>query len=131
MNNHQSSPPAAIPAYLYLSLAILWLYSGIQPIATNPTESLAMLSQLGITEVRAQWGVFIGASLLDISIGILILTAWRFQPLFWLAQCIVVASYSVIVALFLPENWLHPFAPLIKNIPIMALLFFLYQQLRE
>ncbi len=29
-------------------------------------------------------------------------------------------GYSVVIAFALPEFWLHPFGPVLKNIPIIA-----------
>lgn len=119
-----------IPNYFYYSLAILWLYSGIVPIAFNQADSLTMLVKMGIPS-SLQWALFILASLIDVGYGMLILTKWRYQPLLWLAQFITVASYSGLIAVFLPENFTHPFAPLIKNLPIMAMLWFLFQFHRD
>ena len=122
---HHANPD--LPNYLYLSLAVLWAYSGVMPVLLAPDESLAMLAKLGITE-PLQWGVFLFASVLDVIFALLIISRCRYQAWLWLVQFVVVASYSVIVAIGLPENWTHPFAPLIKNVPIMALLFYLYQR---
>ena len=116
-----------LPYYLYVSLAILWAYSGLMPVLFAPDESLAMLAKLGIIE-SLQWSIFLFASALDMVFALLIISRCRSQAWLWLTQFVVVASYSVIVAIGLPENWTHPFAPLIKNVPIMALLFYLYQQ---
>ena len=33
-----------------------------------------------------------------------------------------VVAYTFIVAWRLPEAWAHPFAPLVKNLPILALI---------
>lgn len=119
-----------IPNYFYYSLAILWLYSGIVPIALNQADSLAMLAKMGIAP-NLQWALFLLASLIDVTYGVLILTKWRYQRLLWLAQFITVASYSLLIAIFLPENFAHPFAPLIKNVPIMAMLWFLFKFHKE
>ena len=116
-----------LPTYLYLSLAVLWAYRGLMPVLFASNESLAMLTKLGIAE-SLQWGVFLFASALDVMFAILIISRFRSQAWLWLVQFLVVVSYSIIVAIGLPENWTHPFAPLIKNIPIMALLFYLYQR---
>ena len=129
VNSVNSVNPAKpdLPNYLYLSVAVLWAYSGIMPVLFAPDESLVMLAKLGIAE-SLQWGVFLFASALDVMFAVLIISRYRYQTWLWLAQFVVVASYSVIVAIGLPENWTHPFAPLIKNVPIMALLFYLYQR---
>ena len=115
-----------LPSYLYASLAVLWLYSGIVPVAMAQQQSLAMLAQLGIPD-GYQMSVFILASLIDIIFGVLIFTRYRYHYLLWLVQLMVVVSYSIIVAIGLPDNWTHPFAPLIKNVPIIALLCYLFQ----
>ncbi|PNK60743.1 DoxX-like family protein [Psychrobacter sp. FDAARGOS_221] len=115
-----------LPKYIYLSLSLLWLYSGLVPVFFAKQQSLQMLAELGISDTY-QSLVFYLAALLDVVFGLLILTKYRQQPLLWLAQLVVVTTYSLIVAVGLPENLLHPFAPLIKNIPIIAILLFLYQ----
>ena len=30
------------------------------------------------------------------------------------------AGYTVLISIWLPEFWLHPFGPLLKNIPVAA-----------
>ena len=126
LNKEHKMTAIKLPYYLYLSLAFLWLYSGIVPVLFAQQQSLTMLSQLGIGEAW-QMPVFLLASILDIIFGLLILTRYRTYAWLWLVQLMVIISYSVIVGLGLPENWLHPFAPLIKNIPIMALLLYLFK----
>ncbi len=70
-----------------------------------------------------------GGVLYFIGIGCLfwdfMFTKFRNYRFLWLAQFAVVLGYSVIVACRLPEMWLHPFAPLVKNVPILAALWVL------
>ena len=110
---------------LRFSLGILWLWSGIQPALTAADMSLDLLGRAGIA---AEWQTvaFYASSALDIFFGILCFTKFRNYRFIWLAQFTVVLGYSVIVACRLPEMWLHPFAPLIKNVPILAVLFYLF-----
>ena len=49
------------------------------------------------------------------------------MPWLWRAQIGLVAAYSAIIALWLPEWWLHPFGPLVKNIPLLAVLVLLHE----
>ena len=59
------------------------------------------------------------AAALDVALGIAVLL--RFRPrLIGLVQLLVIASYTLIISVFLPEFWLHPFGPVAKNIPFMA-----------
>ena len=39
---------------------------------------------------------------------------------------VVVLGYTLIVTAALPELWLHPFGPLLKNLPILAGLMLLF-----
>lgn len=112
---------------LNLSLALLWLWSGLQPALSAPEQSLELLARVGF-QTAWQMPVFVFSSALDVAFGLGCLTALRHRAWFWLAQLATVAGYSVIVAATLPEMWTHPFAPLIKNIPIAALMFYLFRR---
>ena len=51
----------------------------------------------------------------------------------WLfdAQIAVILGYSAIVAVCLPEFLLHPFAPIVKNLAILAAIWLLRQEARD
>jgi hypothetical protein len=36
-------------------------------------------------------------------------------------------AYSVVIAIMLPEYWLHPFGPLLKNLPMLAAIVTLHE----
>jgi hypothetical protein len=118
------------PAYLSLSMGLLWFWSGTQPLFFMPEMSLGLLRSIGIPN-PLQWPTLIAASLLDIGFAFLCFSRLRFRSAIWLLQLITVAAYSLIIAFRLPEMWAHPFAPLVKNLPIMATLFFLYQSVGD
>ena len=109
---------------LRFSLGFLWLWSGVQPALMAADVSLDLLGRTGIA---AEWqaAAFYTSSALDVFFRILCFTKFRNYRLLWLAQFVVVLGYSVIVACRLPEMWLHPFAPLVKNVPILAALWVL------
>ncbi len=119
-----------IPAYLPASLGLLWLWSGLQPALTSPQESLELLAAVGF-QTALRYPVLLAASLLDLAFGLLCFTRARRLPLFWAAQAATVAAYSLIIAFALPAMWLHPFAPLVKNLPIAALMLFLAHAARQ
>ncbi len=119
-----------LPAYLSYSMGLLWLWSGTQPLFFMPEMSLDLLHSVGIPN-PLQWPTLIAASLLDIGFAFLCFSRLRFRSAIWLLQLLTVAAYSLIIAIRLPEMWAHPFAPLVKNLPIMATLFFLYQSVGD
>ncbi|UOP04137.1 DoxX-like family protein [Conchiformibius kuhniae] len=116
-----------IPFYLPASVGLLWLWSGAVSLWVSPHISLALLAETG---VAAAWRepLLYAAAGLDMLLGILCLGKLRRCPMFWLAQAATVAAYSAVMALRLPEYALHPFAPLLKNLPIAALMLFLFRE---
>lgn len=119
-----------LPAYLSYALAVLWLWSGVQPVLTATQPSLDLLAALGVP-APWQWPLLLAASAWDVLLGLVcVLPQWRRRALIWGVHAITVAAYSLIVAVGLPEYWLHPFAPLLKNLPILALMVYLYQHYR-
>lgn len=112
------------PHYLSAAFALLWLWSGIQPQLSARAESLRLLADIGLPAVW-QMPVFAAASAWDVLLGLLLLSPWRQARLLWGAQAATVAAYTLIVACLLPENWLHPFAPLVKNFPLLAVMIWL------
>lgn len=120
-----------IPSYLYYALALLWLYSGVVPLVFNRQASLHLVLQMGFGEWLA-WGLFIGASVLDVAFAVGCVSKYKNQAWLWGVQALTVLVYNALILLLLPtailtEQLLHPFAPVLKNLPILALLVFLYQ----
>ncbi|MDO4879273.1 MAG: DoxX-like family protein [Neisseria sp.] len=118
----------AIPDYLPFSLGVLWLWSGAVSVFFAPGQSLDLLAAAGF-QTAWRWPVLWATAFLDVLYGLLcFFGSWRRRAWFWSLQFLTVAGYSAVVALCLPENWLHPFAPLVKNLPLMALMLFLRRE---
>ncbi|MCQ8104333.1 NAD(P)H-binding protein [Methylomonas sp. SURF-2] len=112
---------------LCLSIALVWLWSGITSLLFYPHElSYQLLADTGITGIGAPLTLY-GLAALDIVLGLATLARFHSSRLmlwqFWL-----VLAYSVVVALRLPEFVFHPFGPLLKNIPFLICLL-IYRQL--
>jgi uncharacterized protein YbjT (DUF2867 family) len=111
---------------LRASLALVWIASGVVSLGLYPlADSLAMLARVGLTGTLAKTAL-VGAASLDIAFGLATLLA-KHRRWLWRAQFALIAAYSVIVALKLPELWLHPFGPLLKNLPMLAALVLLHE----
>jgi uncharacterized protein YbjT (DUF2867 family) len=103
-----------------LMLAVVWIVTGLLSLGIYPVEdSYALLAQVGLQGALASIALY-GAALMDIGLGIATL-AWPGRWL-WRMQIVLMAAYTVIISFFLPEFWLHPFGPILKNLPILALL---------
>ncbi|MBA3774067.1 MAG: SDR family oxidoreductase [Ramlibacter sp.] len=109
-----------VPA-LRLAIAFLWIWTGIVSLGLYPVQdSLALLGRVGLHGVLASFALY-GAAGLDMLLGVLTLAApARLRPAVWAAQLLLIGGYTVLITLFLPEYWLHPYGPISKNLPLMA-----------
>lgn len=110
--------------YLVYSMAFLWLWSGIQPALFALPQSFDLLARVGFQAAYCL-PMFALSCALDVFFGLGCCTRLRYRAGFWAAQAAVVLGYSAIIAFRLPEMWAHPFAPLVKNVPILAVLIYL------
>ena len=114
----QISP--AIAAVLRGSLAFMWLYTALVTLAL-PHESgvLRLLARCGFDE-RAAWGAMIASCVLNTMLGIA--TWWRPSPAVYLVQVAAVLGYTLTAAVNMPELTIDHCGPLVKNVPVLALL---------
>lgn len=107
------------------TLATVWLVTGVLSLGIFPQrESLDLLEHVGLHDDVALIALYVSASL-DIVFGLL--TVARPSPILWRTQATLVLAYSIIIAFCLPWYWLHPFGPLLKNLPILLLLWLLHE----
>lgn len=108
-----------------ISLAALWLWTAwVSWFGWPHGDSLAWLAACGIP-AALRVPVLLGASVLDAAIGCALLL--RPRRWLWPLQLCLVGGYTVAMTLCLPEFWLHPFGPLSKNIPLLALMLVLWR----
>ena len=62
-----------------------------------------------------------GGIAVDVLIGAWL--AWRPGPLACRAALLVVGLFTLLASAMVPGEWLHPLGPLLKNLPIAALLW--------
>lgn len=111
---------------LRFSIALVWIVTGIVSLGLYPVEdSYALLARVGITGMLAPLMLY-GAALLDLAFGIATLALKRRYWL-WLAQLAVIGFYTAIITWKLPEFWLHPYGPLLKNLPMLAAIWLLFE----
>lgn len=110
---------------LRVSIAAVWIWTGIVSLGVYPThQSYDLLARVGVPAALAPWMLY-GAGLLDLLIGIAVLVLERRRGL-WLAQLALIVGYTAIITVKLPEFWLHPYGPVLKNLPMLAAIYMLY-----
>ncbi|NRF68199.1 SDR family oxidoreductase [Aquincola sp. S2] len=119
---------------LRLALAMVWIVTGLLSLGLFPRdESYALLADTGIA-TAVQPLLLFGAAGLDLAFGLA--TLWppnsaRWRARLWLAQMAFIGSTMLIIAMRLPAFLLHPFGPLLKNLPMLAILVLLYLHERD
>jgi hypothetical protein len=109
-----------------VTIALVWIMTGIVSLGVYPVEqSYALLARAGITDWMAGIALY-SAALLNITFGVATLLIKR-RRFLWFAQAAVITAYTVIVTLKLPEFWLHPYGPISKNLPMLAVIWVLYE----
>lgn len=109
------------------AVALLWIWTGIVSLGLYPVaDSLALLARVGLEGAAATLALY-GAAALDLVLGVatLLVPARRRGPV-WAAQLLLVLGYTVLITLFLPEYWLHPYGPISKNLPLLAAIALLW-----
>ena len=104
---------------LRFTIAFLWIFTGIVSAFIFPVEkSIAMLAKAGITGIWAPI-ILYGAAAMDIALGFATLLAYR-TSLVGAIQIAVIMLYTVIITFSQFEQWIHPFGPISKNIPLIV-----------
>ncbi|MBL8510172.1 MAG: SDR family oxidoreductase [Betaproteobacteria bacterium] len=111
------------------TLALIWLATSFITAFIFPREnSLEMLAKAGLTGLAGQWALFAGI-VLDAVMGVI--TLLRPSRGLWWLQGAVIVFFSTVIAFALPEYLWHPFGPILKNVPILAMLFLLLAEERR
>jgi len=114
---------AADRRLIRFTLAVVWLATGVLSLGIYPqADSLGLLERVGLHGAFALTALYL-AAVLDIALGLL--TLCRPGKFLWRAQAMLIAAYTLVISLWLPEFWLHPFGPILKNLPILMLLWLL------
>ncbi|MBT3335894.1 MAG: hypothetical protein HN395_05905 [Methylococcales bacterium] len=99
-------------------LSVIWVMSGVSSLLSFE-QSQVLVQAVGLPNQLGDAAIVV-ASMGDIVLGLLM---WFSGLRRWVlyTQFVVIAVYSIIIAIFLPEFWLHPFTPIIKNLAMIVL----------
>ncbi|WP_322044483.1 SDR family oxidoreductase [Paraburkholderia sp. J67] len=108
---------------LRFALAVTWIVSAVVSAWIHPlSQSLALLERVHLHGVAALATLYL-ASALDLTFGMATIF-WPGRRL-WLAQIALIVAYSTIIAVAIPELLGDPFGAVLKNLPILTILFIL------
>jgi uncharacterized protein YbjT (DUF2867 family) len=109
---------------LRISIALVWLWTAAVSFGIYPKEeSLDLLARTGVP-TSLQTFMLYSAAGLDLVLGIA--TLMFAHRAVWLVQIVLILVYTVIIVIKLPEFLLHPYAPILKNLPMLTALYMLF-----
>ncbi|WP_198086508.1 DoxX-like family protein [Variovorax sp. E3] len=112
---------------LRASLVAVWLFTAVASLVELNGQSREVLAAAGIAS--PSWLVqllIVGGAAADLLVGIAL---WRWPGRASYAAALALMLAMTFVATVLqPSLWLHPLGPLLKNLPIAALLWHLYRR---
>ena len=102
------------------ALAVTWILSGAIGLWVLPDVGEQIAGRIGLTGGLGL-AAALGTCLMDIGVGLWV--ASRRLPGFCaLVQIAIVLAYSFVLGLAIAELWTDPFGPLVKNLPMLALI---------
>ncbi|WP_153135695.1 SDR family oxidoreductase [Paraburkholderia agricolaris] len=114
------------PVLLRGALAIMWIWTALCSAFIYPqAASLALLAHVHLQGGAAMAALYLAATL-DFVFGVATLV--RPGRRLWAMQIGLIGAYSIIIAVALPEFLWHPFGPILKNVPVLALLLVLLSE---
>lgn len=114
-----------VPLLRY-AVAITWIVTGYVSAFVYPERSsLELLARTGLVGATATIALY-GAAALDVLLGVLTLLP-RSRRWAYRAQCVLIVLYTAIITAALPEYWMHPYGPILKNLPMLAAIVALHE----
>lgn len=109
---------------LRFSLVAVWLFTAVVSIVELDGQSRQVLAEAGIAS--PPWLVellIVGGAAADLAVGLALW--WRPGRASYLAAFGLLLLMTAVATFLQPTLWLHPLGPLLKNLPIAALLWHL------
>lgn len=103
---------------LLACIALMWVGAALVSWFYARNDGIALLNQLGL--FASALPAFIAACVLNFGLGLATLV--KPSRRLWLLQLGVIAFYTSALTVAAPSLWVDPFGPLLKNLPIAALL---------
>lgn len=119
-----------VPPLLRLSIAFVWIGSGIVSLWWFPREtSEAWLLRVGIPSAWTSLTLQ-ATAILDILLGLATLIRWHLSAVLPL-QLLLILGFTLVLTVRIPEVWVHPFGPVLKNLPLFVATWILFLMERQ
>lgn len=119
----------SIPYFLGLiSVSFIWIWSAISSLISWDLSNQIM-KEIIPNDLISAFSIYLGC-FIDIVLGITMFYEKLRSPVLKL-QILIIATYTIILSIFAPHYWLHTLGVIGKNIPLLALIYYLLQKENE
>nr|WP_184301842.1 DoxX-like family protein [Roseateles oligotrophus] len=108
------------------SLVSVWLLTSVFSVLELNGQSSALLVQAGVRDAQLRTVLVLGGAGVDLLLGLAMLLFPGRRS--YAAAFAGMVLMTVLAGVLLPDLWLHPLGPLMKNLPIAAALWLLWRQ---
>ncbi|MCF6243047.1 MAG: SDR family oxidoreductase [Bacteroidales bacterium] len=108
--------------FALLAISFIWVFSGISSLISW-NKSYELMNEIGANHFFSLFFIILG-SFTDIVLGI-VLFIKKYRKHILILQIAVMIIYMLILTALAPHYWLHPLGVLSKNIPLIALSYYL------
>jgi uncharacterized protein YbjT (DUF2867 family) len=109
---------------LRATLALVWIWTALASMFFYPRDkSMALLARAHLHGTSALSAFYLAVTL-DFAFGVM--TIVKPGRLLWLSQAALIATYTLIIAVTMPEALWDPFGAILKNLPILVVLLILF-----
>ena len=113
------------PLFALLAISFIWVWSGLSSLISWE-QSYGLMQEIGANHEMSVLFTLLG-SFADIFLGIAVFSK-TYRKKIILLQMITMLIFMTILTIGAPHYWLHPFGVLSKNIPLIALSYYLYRR---
>ena len=108
-----------------IAISFIWICSGVSSLISWD-ESYKLMQEIGANHQLSVLFIWLG-SIADIFLGIAIFSK-KYKKNIIKLQILTMLTYMIILSIGAPYYWIHPFGVLTKNIPLIALSYYLYKK---
>jgi len=113
-----------VKTFALLAILFIWVWSGVSSLVSWES-SYQLMQDIGANEVISKMAIYIGSSA-DIILGVAIYWSSQRRKVL-IAQVLFIITYMLILSVLAPHYWMDPLGVLSKNIPLLALSYYLFQ----
>jgi len=117
-----------VKAFALFAIMFIWVWSGVSSLVSWD-KSMLLMQEIGADVKLSELTIYLGSGA-DILLGLAIY--WQSQrKKVLIAQVLFIITYMVILTVLAPHYWMDPLGVLSKNIPLLALSYYLFQKESE